>query len=107
MKKPASKVLERTPMAESLTDTFTLTAPDAKDSNRLTKVRQEALRYAREWADAQDKFPFDEEWLFVRESGDTTYHSIHRFHPYYAMSPPPLIAKLIETYSAPGEFVVD
>jgi hypothetical protein len=70
-------------------------------------LREDALRYAREWASTQDDFHLDEEWVFVREEGDRTYHTVHRFHPYYALSQPPLISKLVAEYSQPGDLVVD
>jgi hypothetical protein len=73
----------------------------------MTKLREDAIKYARQWASTQDDFRLDEEWIFVREEGDRTYHTVHRFHPYYALFPPPLIVKLVTEYSKPGELVAD
>lgn len=82
-------------------------SPDTLRQSRSQAVREQGLRYAREWASTQDDFHLDDEWVFVREEGDRTYHTVHRFHPYYALFPPPLIQKLVTSYSRPGQLVVD
>jgi DNA modification methylase len=48
---------------------------------------------------------FTDEWLIVRD--DKAYHTIHRFHPYFAMCPPPIARRAIERYSKPGDLVLD
>jgi DNA modification methylase len=47
----------------------------------------------------------DEEWVVVRDN--KAYHTVHRFHPYFAMCPPPIARMAIERFTQPGETVGD
>jgi DNA modification methylase len=105
-----STVPELPDKSEGRDDSLALVAQNPNPRSELSqRLREEALRYAHEWAEKQGDFRFaiDEEWLFVREEGDRTYHTVNRFHPYFAMAQPPLIAKLIADYSKPSDLVVD
>ncbi|HEU4759201.1 MAG TPA: DNA methyltransferase, partial [Dehalococcoidia bacterium] len=54
---------------------------------------------------AQDITEFADEWLCVRD--DRAYHTVHRFHPFFAMCPPPIARQAIERYTLPGAWVFD
>jgi hypothetical protein len=64
------------------------------------------LHAGQEWSGIQaHDLPVDDTWVVVRDNH--AYHSVHRFHPYFAMCPPPLARRAIEEYSMPGDLVVD
>jgi hypothetical protein len=106
MPRPSTAIKQSEPMSDFQEDLF-LPPGEASAPTRLSRLRDEAIKYARQWASTQDDFHLDEEWIFVREEGDRTYHTVHRFHPYYALFPPPLITKLVADYSKKGDLVVD
>jgi hypothetical protein len=54
--------------------------------------------------DASDLVP-DDTWVVVRDNH--AYHTVHRFHPYFAMCPPPIARMAIERFSQPGDVVGD
>lgn len=73
------------------------------------QARQEDLfriQAAQEWSQIADHdLPGDEIWAVVRDNN--AYHTVHRFHPYFAMCPPPIARQAIERYSRPGDLVLD
>ena len=47
------------------------------------------IQAEQEWTQiAEGDLAPDETWLVVRDN--KAYHSVHRFHPYFAMCPPPI-----------------
>src|SRR5690349_16548400 len=64
------------------------------------------LHAAQDWSGihAHD-LQVDDTWVVVRDNN--AYHTVNRFHPYFAMCPPPLARRAIEAYSNPGDVVVD
>jgi DNA methylase len=64
------------------------------------------IQAAQDWsAIADHDLPVEDTWTVVRDNN--AYHTVHRFHPYFAMCPPPIARKAIETYSDPNDTVVD
>jgi DNA modification methylase len=64
------------------------------------------IQAAQEWSHiADDDLPVEDTWVVIRDNN--AYHTVHRFHPYFAMCPPPLARRAIETYSKPDDLVVD
>jgi DNA modification methylase len=65
-----------------------------------------AIQAAQSWSNIrEDDLPADDTWVIVRDN--KAYHTVHRFHPYFAMCPPPIARLAIERFSRAGDFVVD
>jgi DNA modification methylase len=64
------------------------------------------IQAVQEWSSIrEDDLPTTDTWVVVRDNH--AYHTVHRFHPYFAMCPPPIARRAIEELSRPGDFVVD
>jgi SAM-dependent methyltransferase len=64
------------------------------------------IQASQDWtAIRDDDLASGDTWVVVRDNH--AYHTVHRFHPYFAMCPPPLARRAIEAYSKPGDLVAD
>ena len=64
------------------------------------------IQASQDWSTIrEDDLAVDDTWVVVRDN--KAYHTVHRFHPYFAMCPPPIARRAIEEYSKAGGFVVD
>jgi DNA modification methylase len=87
-------------------------ATDAADSGasaRHVNGKQAELfriHAGQDWSGIRDDdLPISDTWVVVRDNN--AYHTVHRFHPYFAMCPPPIARRAIEQFSRPGDLVVD
>lgn len=77
----------------------------------MTELSESQLRLVETQADqswskiGDNDLPVDDMWVVVRDNN--AYHSVHRFHPYFAMCPPPVARRAIEAFSEPGDHVLD
>lgn len=64
------------------------------------------MQSSQDWtAIEDDDLPVDDTWVVVRDN--EAYHTVNRFHPYFAMCPPPLARQAVAEYSQPGDLVLD
>lgn len=81
----------------------------AGSDDQLVEGKQAELfriHAAQAWSSIrEDDLEIDDTWVVVRDN--RAYHTVHRFHPYFAMCPPPIARRAIEEYSLPGDLVVD
>jgi DNA modification methylase len=64
------------------------------------------IHAGQDWSGIRDDdLPISDTWVVVRDNN--AYHTVHRFHPYFAMCPPPIARRAIEQFSRPGDLVAD
>lgn len=83
-----------------------LDAQSDDEAERSKSAELLRLHTSQDWsAIAEDDLQAPDTWVVVRDN--KAYHTVNRFHPYFAMCPPPLARRAIEEYSKPGDVVFD